>query len=171
MTEKIVNLTPHDVHIITGDEVRCFAKSGAVARVSTHTIQCEAVQGVATVRIEYGAVEGLPPPEPGTFYIVSMLVAQRATGQRDDLLSPNSNEAVRGTGRQHSWHSLFCALLRRARAARAGRFAPGTNRLCNKQTFIYTMTVTSLGVGGKRFRVITTSKKRVSSTSPNARAM
>lgn len=96
MTEKIVNLTPHDVHIITGDEVRCFAKSGAVARVSTHTIQCEAVQGVATVRIEYGAVEGLPPPEAGTFYIVSMLVAQRATGQRDDLLSPNSNEAVRG---------------------------------------------------------------------------
>src|SRR5271156_3355510 len=96
MTEEIVNLTPHDGHTITGDGGRCFAKSGAVAGVPSHTIQCEALPGVATVRMESGAVEGLPPPEPGTFYIVSMLVAQRATGQRDDLLSPNSNEAVRG---------------------------------------------------------------------------
>ena len=45
----------------------------------------------------YGEVEGLPEPQPGVLYIVSMLVAQRV--MRADVVSPDSGPtAIRENG-------------------------------------------------------------------------
>lgn len=101
-----VNLTPHDVvvELPTGERMT-FPNSGTVARVSSKAIAGDPIEGIPTVKTEYGAIEGLPAPEEGVVYIVSMLVAAQA--MRADVVSPDSGptairnasgqiEAVRG---------------------------------------------------------------------------
>jgi len=80
---RLVNLTPHPITLIspTGEQVT-VPPSGVVARV---TEQMESlgeimVEGVVlpVVKRAFGAVEGLPGPEPGVLYVVSALVAEAA---------------------------------------------------------------------------------------------
>jgi hypothetical protein len=98
---KVVNLTPHEVSVCGVT----FPPSGTVARVAT--IQTEA--GTITfdghtfpvVHNTYGAVEGLPGPEPGTVYLVSALVLSALEAQgiyRDDVFAPDTSPkgAIRG---------------------------------------------------------------------------
>ena len=86
---KIINLTPHDVNIVTtdGENVTTFPSEGVV-RVSTKSSQIKTIAGIPVYSTTYGAVEGLPEVQVGIYYIVSMLVKQ-AEPDRKDLLSPS----------------------------------------------------------------------------------
>jgi len=101
---RFVNLTPHRVTIRAGEEDVVLPPSGTVARIREEAIGewVAVVDGVpAPVReIALAAVEGLPEPEPGVFYLVSRVVAMTVDG-RDDLVCPGDlirNEAGQVVG-------------------------------------------------------------------------
>jgi hypothetical protein len=92
------NLTPHAIRVLGPDGTfKEIAPSGAVARVSQTLRVVGEADGVLMFRATYGAVEGLPPREPGTIYIVSAMV-RAACPDRDDIASPG--ELVRGADGQ-----------------------------------------------------------------------
>lgn len=88
---EIINLTPHALNIVVGDHTVTIPPSGVVARVDvTRTVaETLTVDGVEVPvnATTYGAVVGLPDPEPDTMYVVSALVAQAA--KRPDVLVPD----------------------------------------------------------------------------------
>lgn len=96
MEVKVVNMTPHDIVFLNGDQQVVIKASGMLARVSTETVRTGevSVNGMAipTTETRFGEVEGLPAPEEGTIFIVSSLVAQRCRN-RSDIFIPN--ESVR----------------------------------------------------------------------------
>lgn len=93
---KIINLTPHDVTLVTtgGDEV-VIPPEAAPVRIPTETTPVGDVNGIPLVREELGDANSvLPAPQPGVVYVVSRPVAERAN--RPDLLVPTSVERVNG---------------------------------------------------------------------------
>lgn len=86
--KNIVNLTPHEINIVVGDEKISVKPSGNVARVVECIVENGEIWGIAWSRIEHLRVEGLPEPEEGTIYIVSSLVAQALKGKREDVYFP-----------------------------------------------------------------------------------
>ena len=88
---EVVNLTPHVVRVLREDvEVASFPSEG-FARVSERPVAHSVLQTTAgtvpTVSLRYGdEVDGLPPPRPGTLFVVSRIVA--AAVEREDLLFP-----------------------------------------------------------------------------------
>jgi len=78
-----VNLTPHTIHLPTGD----VPPSGAVARCSEETEHVTTVDGVPFVYRNYGAVSGVPEPENRVWLIVSHM-CRVALPRRLDLVSP-----------------------------------------------------------------------------------
>ena len=80
---KIVNLTPHTVHLPD----RSIEPSGIVARCQENTTFVGTFDGITLIMRYYGDVTDLPDSESGTLYIVSMLVRQASPG-RDDVASP-----------------------------------------------------------------------------------
>jgi len=84
--QKLVNLTPHEVRLVVGDNTVVVPSSG-VARVSTVTSSAGEFCGVPLARQVYGAVTGLPEPVEGTLLVVSALVRAALPG-RADLASP-----------------------------------------------------------------------------------
>lgn len=89
-----VNLTPHALNVRVGTAEITIPPSGAVARTAQTVIPCGEIDGVSIYRITYGAVENLPAPREGIWYIVSSLTAQ-AVKDRNDILVPGP--AVRDT--------------------------------------------------------------------------
>ena len=96
---NIVNLTPHKI-TLCGSDKRALIEippSGNIARVETRSerIGSISVNGIEipVSRTQFGAVTGLPEPQPGTAYIVSLAV-RTAVPQRADVFSPG--ELVRG---------------------------------------------------------------------------
>jgi hypothetical protein len=87
----IVNLTPHTINVL-GDNPQNFPPSGTVARCAVKRQQVGTVDGVPVNRTVYGDVTGLPAPQPGTYYIVSALVAQAVPDRTDVLIT---DDAVR----------------------------------------------------------------------------
>lgn len=85
----IRNLTPHAVTLLdaTGQVVRQFEPELPLPRVAVRSIDAESIDGLPTVRQQYGEVQNLPAEEAGTFLIVSALV-QKACPERQDLLIP-----------------------------------------------------------------------------------
>ena len=87
---KLVNLTPHALVIMPegpdGPTVT-IPPSGQVARCATSRVQVDTVTvdgiTVPVNRTEFGAVTGLPDPQPDTIYIVSSLVAQAVPDRQD----------------------------------------------------------------------------------------
>jgi hypothetical protein len=93
---RLINLTPHEITIVREDNKIVLPPSGTIARVATTrrvvtTIEVDGMT-IPVHRVEFGQVENLPEPQPGTWYIVSAIVAQAAPG-RDDLVIPD--DAVR----------------------------------------------------------------------------
>lgn len=86
---NIVNLTPHTINFVGSDGAPLFdvAPSGKIARVSTDTVTIGSVNGIPVTDTQFGQVTDLPDPIPGTVFVVSLLVAQRAKG-RDDVFVP-----------------------------------------------------------------------------------
>lgn len=90
---KIVNLTPHDVvvRLESGKEL-FFPATGETARVKTVSKESGAVAGVPVVTQSYGEIEGLPEPQKGTLYLVSLVARQAAQEQgREDVISPDTS--------------------------------------------------------------------------------
>lgn len=98
---KLVNLTPHAINLILGDATVTVAPSGSVARcaVSRQQVGTVEVEGhaVPVFRSVFGAVEGLPAPQPGVGFVVSALVAS-AVPERQDVYGVD--DAVRNEAGQ-----------------------------------------------------------------------
>jgi len=92
---KVINLTPHDIVVVgdDGTEIRRYPASGQVARVGSRVEIVGELDGVPVAKHQYGEVEGLPAPEPGTVYLVSLVVGQALAGTRDDLYGPDTSPA------------------------------------------------------------------------------
>jgi hypothetical protein len=93
VTGGLVNLTPHPIAIyghnsLTDGPAEVIPPSGTVARIATIELgtNLSANSGRNYELVEYGRAHDLPPPEPGTDYIVSLVVALAC--HRDDLLAP-----------------------------------------------------------------------------------
>lgn len=88
---KLVNLTPlpHPVVVVgaNGVVVLTAPPSGTILRLSEITVPVGEIQGVPVVRKTLDPAAGLPPREEGTFYIVSLPVAQAT--RREDFLVPD----------------------------------------------------------------------------------
>ncbi len=78
-----VNLTPVAIRLNNGTE---YAPSGEVARVSA---SFSTFDENLVCRQEFGEINGLPEPTPGTIYIVSGMVLAALVGQnRSDVVAP-----------------------------------------------------------------------------------
>ena len=85
MSERIVNLTGHDLNI-SGVLIKA-ERDRFPARCYERITDLGEFSGVPLVVKEYGRVVGLPDPRPGTIYVVSNIV-RLAFPERDDLASP-----------------------------------------------------------------------------------
>lgn len=86
---RVKNLTPHPIHVVDaqGNVLKTFQSDGLV-RLKASTVHAGfTVDGVPVTQTEFGAPEGLPQAEEGTFFIVSQLV-KSALPARNDLLVP-----------------------------------------------------------------------------------
>lgn len=79
----IKNLTPHK--IVLPDLT--IEPSNQVARCAEVSAPAGTIDGIELITRSYGAVAGLPEPQPGVMYIVSALVRLACPG-RHDLASP-----------------------------------------------------------------------------------
>ena len=92
MTTKLINLCPHDITIVDeeGHIVLILPhEEGRVARVATTETPRKNTLGYPfpVVHREWGAVTGLPAPQPGVAFVVSAAVVSACPG-RADLFSP-----------------------------------------------------------------------------------
>lgn len=88
----LVNLTPHPIAIYGNREIaegpgEVIPPSGTVVRVATIDLGTQSGADAAYELVEYGHLDGLPPQQRGTTYIVSLVAALAARG-RADLLAP-----------------------------------------------------------------------------------
>ena len=96
---KIMNLTPHALSIISGEnnmERYIVEPSGIVARVAAKTENAGSITTdgftIPLTTTVFGQVENLPEPEEGVVYVVSSLVAGRVPDRKDVLIP---NESIR----------------------------------------------------------------------------
>jgi hypothetical protein len=83
----IINLTPHAINI--GSIV--IEPSGSIARISSTSVEVEAIEGIRIQTVTMGKPEGLPNQEAGVYLLVSAMV-RSACAERKDLLSPGEQE-------------------------------------------------------------------------------
>ena len=105
---NIINLTPHDITIdANGDRITIEA-SGAIARLITPSPEGKPVRVSGFTlptrqHVGEGALDGLPDPVEGTFFVVSALCLDAARRQgRTDVLAPGTGPkdgAIREGGR------------------------------------------------------------------------
>lgn len=84
----ILNYMPHTLNIVLPSGERVAIESSGVARCSVKNVQVGEADGIPIVTAEYGDIVGLPDPQDGVVYVVSMLVASRAG--RADVFGPDS---------------------------------------------------------------------------------
>jgi len=130
---KFVNLTPHAIVILRGEEKITIPPSGQVARVREDRKSAGEILGIPVFVVEYGEIEGLPAPAEDTIYLVSSLVlaALKAKGvARPDVLAPDTgagavrNEQGQIVGVKALLTATFDVELQVTEQARAAGFAP-----------------------------------------------
>jgi hypothetical protein len=87
----IVNLTQHEITLVSTIRNSILPASGGIARVSTTRTSRPAIvtgegQEISVSAIVTGDVVGLPPPTDGTVFVVSAMVASAVL--RRDVFSP-----------------------------------------------------------------------------------
>ena len=93
---KLRNFTSHEVVVFLADGTEIRFPSEGTARVEVYGEPCnETICGVPVLsrRAKYGEVSGLPEPEQGTMFIVSLVMGMALRGSRDDLLVPATDPA------------------------------------------------------------------------------
>ncbi len=93
LEKAVLNLTPHEITLITPRGVFVFPPSGTVARVETlETVIGECpITGAAIVRREKGRPTGMPPA--GTVCLVSSMVLEECPG-RAGVFAPDSGKTA-----------------------------------------------------------------------------
>lgn len=97
MNMKMINLTPHTISILDGanNPVLVLPSAGVARAASTRTcvgtVDADGISIPVNVT-SFGDVVGLPDPQPGIGYVVSVLTAQ-AVKNRDDIFV--TDDAVR----------------------------------------------------------------------------
>ena len=105
-TPKLVNMTPHPIDFFDANgDIYLTIPSSGIARVIFHRNYVGKIDGIPVKETEYREVYGLPEPQPGIYYIVSMLVAVAVKGTRDDCLT------VDATIRDDDGNSIGCRSL------------------------------------------------------------
>lgn len=84
---KIVNLTPHDVGLLSDGDVRVYSAAGPPVRVRRSRYMVGQVAGIPLVEWSIDGIDDLPPGRVGRHLIVSETAAL-AAGWREDLLVP-----------------------------------------------------------------------------------
>lgn len=99
--KKIINLTPHAINVIKGEEKIIFPPSGAIARVCTHSIEAGVINNIPIVKTSYGDIDFGVELEEDTIYIVSAIVlsALKAINHPNlnQFVAPNTGAAIRNT--------------------------------------------------------------------------
>lgn len=102
---KIVNLTPHEIKIVSEDgTVAATFPSQGIARATQTAKVIGKLNGIEIVSMEFGKPENLPEFTDGIYYVVSVITANaaKATGREmSDLLitaDPVRDEAGRIIG-------------------------------------------------------------------------
>ena len=88
---NIKNLTPHPITLRNANEDTADPPEGTVARVNATPGTLQDIEGLpvpVASTDSFGAVEGIPEPEQGTFFIVSAMVGAHV--QRADVLTPGT---------------------------------------------------------------------------------
>ena len=88
--EKVVNLCPHPINIISPlnkGEIIEIPQSGQVARVDKLSPDIERHAGFPIRREVYREIFGLPSPMEGVIYVVSAPVINVLNDSRDDVVS------------------------------------------------------------------------------------
>lgn len=87
---QIINLTPHTIKVVdvNNQVIREYPASGIVARAATIAEAVGEVDGIAVKHTAFGEVQGLPEPQDGVIYLVSMVVAQAV--KRLDIIAPDT---------------------------------------------------------------------------------
>ena len=92
---RLVNLTPHELKLYDEDGrlIVTLPPSGQIARVSTKEMKIGELDGevdsIPVFTTMYGDVEGLPPREEDTYYIVSRMVLNHPSlKDREDVFAP-----------------------------------------------------------------------------------
>ena len=106
---KIVNLTPHKVHLVNEKGELCvYEPERAPARVQSVVDVVGSVNGIPLTDLKWGKTIGLPKKRKDTIFIVSKIVAEN-NRHRDDLFIVGEtikNEAGYTIG-AHSLSSLY----------------------------------------------------------------
>lgn len=87
---KLINLTPHDIHLMddTEEVIETVPGASKPAVVGTSKVLQGHIKGMPLYKTKYEDISGLPEKEPHVYYIVSSVVAHAAI-DRDDLLVPS----------------------------------------------------------------------------------
>lgn len=96
---KIINCTPHTITFMDGNNsvLATIEPSGTIARASQTRDRVSEVNGIPVNQCSYGAVTGLPDPQPETIYLVSALTAQACRDRNDVFIT---DDAVRNESGQ-----------------------------------------------------------------------
>ena len=101
---RFTNLTPHEIVILDdqNDILLRVPPSGMIAKVDVTEELVAEINDIPVYKVCYGNIQGLPEPEPGTVYIVSIVVlsALKEKGiERKDVVAPNTNPSKHGAVR------------------------------------------------------------------------
>ena len=107
-----INCTPH---ALTVEGLGTLPASGHIARCATVRTPCEwgleenEAPMVRLVAQKMGAVDGLPAPSWGVFYVVSALVLGALNGSRPDVVAPDTGpDAIRENGQIVAVRGFVC---------------------------------------------------------------
>jgi hypothetical protein len=89
----ILNYTPHTITVLRGDITINYPSMG-IARVGVRQETAEPINGIPCFHQIFGVVEGLPDPQPDTFFIVSALVKGSTFYERSDVIAPDTGKTA-----------------------------------------------------------------------------
>lgn len=92
----MINLTPHAITVIRGEERVTFPPSGKIARVETIESQVESYDGFVVVTRSLGEAIGLP--EEGVPCLVSAMVLSAVPGRKGVYAPDSGPTAIRENG-------------------------------------------------------------------------
>ena len=87
MEKQFINLTNHEINVITPLGMKTIKPSGQIARVNYKIETIDEVDGIPIVEIVYKDVVGLPEPQPNIYYIVSSVVKNAIGLKRKDIVT------------------------------------------------------------------------------------
>jgi len=91
---KVINMTPHAIKVINEKKEKIYEPCGEIVRL---IMESKVVDEVDGFEIKENVIVGhnLPEPKEGVYLIVSAMVLSALKNQRNDLIAPNTNEAIR----------------------------------------------------------------------------